>query len=627
MDQDATREQRAAAIHGSAAFQHVRSALCLNGVEDVAASAIIVPLLQKSTRGAPGARLSADEAAHLLSSPYLPDTTFSVVDIETTGGRPPQHRVTELAALKVRGGEVVDSYEALVNPRRNIPWSVVRLTGITEDMVADKPDLMEALPGFLDFIGGGVFVAHCANFDFHFLKYYAEEYLERDFSPEVLCTFKLASQLLPEQKRFNLGELGAALGLADWEEGRHRALGDARATADILVRLTRMCQLLGLDSLASLLALQESARTPPPPMAKGMRLSPAKIDALPSARGVYSLYDGEQRLVFAGKANDVRRAVRDMFYPKNRAASRFARKLKEVCRVESRSLRSELSMHVEAFRAMRKSRLMNGNFAVAGAGFLRLAPTGARPGVSLVFRLAPDGARYYGPFRKKAQLADLLGAICVVFPLPGEMPEGYQDAGRRGGVSGGRQLPQLPNAECAQLLRILGSILEGCSQKDGGEDAFPLLRKAWRGSGPSEGKLRRHLARLHHLVRTYALSGPSVERRRLIIVEPEETRERRCCYFIRNGLLAGELSFVRRDPPVRALEAKIKEIFVEEDFRGPEANPESMEEAAVFASWMRRELMDGFTLNLMGRVSAARVMEAFLQALRDPQAAGKTITL
>ena len=268
MAQETTQEKRVA-IQESAAFQYVRNALNLKEIDDSAAFGLLTPLFEKMASNGSNGLMSEEETARLLSGPYLPDTTFAVVDIETTGGRPPQHRITELAAVKVRAGEVVDSRDVLVNPGREIPWNVVRLTGITDAMVADKPGLMEALPGFLDFIDGCVFVAHCANFDLHFLQYYAQEFLERDFSPPVLCTFELANRLLPGQKRFNLGELSTVLGLLDSEEVRHRALSDAEATAQIFIRFTQMCRLLGLDSLESLLEFQQPDEGVLPPMAEG----------------------------------------------------------------------------------------------------------------------------------------------------------------------------------------------------------------------------------------------------------------------------------------------------------------------------------------------------------------------
>lgn len=624
MDQEATRE-REEAIQESAAFSAVRDALGLEAAPDSAARGVIASLLQRGA-GNGGGPLGAEEASRLLSRPPLPEPTFAVVDIETTGGRPPQHRITELAALKVRAGRVVDSRAVLVNPGREIPWNVARLTGITDAMVADKPELMDALPGFLDFIKGCAFVAHCANFDFGFLRYYAEEFLERDFSPPVLCTFELANRLLPDQKRFNLGELSAALGLPEGGEGRHRALGDARATAEIFIRFTRMCRLLGLESLESLLAFQTPPEAAPPPMAKGVRLPPSEIESLPRARGVYRLYDGKENIVFAGKANDLRRAVRDLLRPRSRAAGRFALRLKDARRVEAKALRSELAMNLEALRATRKARLKNGGGSVAGAGFLRLSSDGERPGASVAAGLLRDGARYYGPFRKKAQLADLLEAVCAAFPLPGEIPAEYRGAEERGAFPRGRRKPpRLAGSEYAEALGVLADILEGRVRKGDEKGALSLLRRVWKEEAPPAGRLKRRLGRLHHLARTYALSGPSVERRRLIIVEPGETRERRHCYFIRDGLLAHELSFEKGAPPVRPLEEKIDAIFRDAGFGSRRASAEELEEAAVFAAWMRRELMDGFTLNLAGRPPTERVMGALLRALGDPRAAGTTI--
>ena len=312
--------------------------------------------------------------------------------------------------------------------------------------------------------------------------------------------------------------------------------------------------------------------------------------------------------------------------PRTAPRGRFALRLKGVRRVEAKSLRSELAMNVEAFRAMRKASLINGNLSVAGGGFLRLSAGGARPGVSFVSRLARDGACYYGPFRKKAQLADLLEAICAAFPLSREAPEGNRDAKKRDGFRGGKRPPRLPDSEYPELFEALRGILEGRLPK-GDEGMFSLLKKAWGEEGPSPGKLRRHIARLHHLVKMYALSGPSIERRKLIIVEPGQTREERYCYFIKDGLLAYEISFERGAPPVRALEEKINEIFLSEDFEQAKASPEDFDEAAVFAGWMRRELMDGFMLNIEGPAPPTRVMEALLGALDDPRAAGTTITL
>ena len=294
--------------------------LTTDGLSERHSRAILEPLLEASPLASRDEEGCWEISESLLTGCFLPNVTFAVVDIETTGGRPPQHRITELAAVKVRGGKLDGEFAALVNPGREIPWSVVRLTGISDAMVADSPDLMEVMPGFLDFISGCVFVAHCANFDLHFVRYYAGEFLEREFASPVLCTFKLAHQLLPQAERYNLGELAVYLGLPDGGEDRHRALGDARVTAEILLRQLRMLQILGVETLEEALAHQEAPQKEVPPLAEGVSIDPAELEVLPADRGVFRLLDEKSRTVYAGRAPDIQRAVRDLFYHRNRSA-------------------------------------------------------------------------------------------------------------------------------------------------------------------------------------------------------------------------------------------------------------------------------------------------------------------
>ncbi len=601
-----------------------RKLLGAEGLSEAPSRAILEPLLeanpQVSRDGADVWILPED----CLRSRFLADVTFAVVDIETTGGRPPQHRITELAAVRVRGGRVVEEFDALVNPGREIPWSVVRLTGITDAMVAGRPGISEVLPGFLDFISGSAFVAHCASFDFHFIRYFARELLGRELAPPILCTFKLAQRLLPEAGRYNLGELGAYLGLAEGAQERHRALGDARATARILLRLLRMLQLLGLETLDQVLAHQEPLPKEPPPLAEGLSIDPAVVEDLPAERGVFRLVDGRDRTVYAGRAADIRRAVRDLFYPRSRSGARFAQRLHAVEKVEARTLESELGMSIRAARLARDSRLMNGASPGAGAGFLKIGLASKFPRVYASHRLVADGSAYYGPFRRQVHLQDLIGAIHSVFPL-----RRLARSGKDGAEEGERPAgpPPLLSPELyAQLIEGLQRMLEGRLGQEEEGDLLALLGQAWSGSGPSSARLRRQTGRLRRLIQSHGLSGPSVERRDLIIVEPGETRQHRVCYFVRRGLLAGEMEFARSAPPVEALAARIREVFFAGGEDSAEPGKESMEEAAIIAAWLRRELMEGFIVEISPAAGAEEVLQALLTALRDPEAAGTTVS-
>ncbi len=611
-------------------------------ISEEASRAILEPFLQSNPNFVQDEKGRWKAVEPLMRSRFLPNVTFSVVDIETTGGRPPQHRITELAAVKIKDGKVIDEYQLLVNPGREIPWSVVRLTGITDAMVAEQPDLIDVLPGFLEFIDGTVFVAHCANFDFHFIRYFASEYLNQEISPDVLCTFKLAQKLLPKAGRYNLGELSSFLSIPDDENDRHRALGDAKTTAQILIRFLRMLQVLGLETLQDVIDSQDVSSKEMPPFADGVSLDPATLNDLPIERGVFRLLNAKNETVFSGRATDIQKAVRDLFYPKNRSASKFAQKLRPVRKIEAHTLESELGMSLQAARLRRESIGMNGTMPAGGAGFLKISLASKYPRGYAVTHLAMDGGAYYGPFRKQSQLRDLVGAIHAVFPLRRVVRSGKEsppkgkdlhpdDSKKKDPASKevraeSPAVPDIPEALYGQLIERLQRMLEGRMRRTSEDSLVALVQEAWGKKGPSSAQLRRNLKRLRHLVQTHSLSSPSVERRNLLIVEPGENMSRRVCYFVRGGLLVDEMEFGKTSPPVEELAARIQAVFFGEVTTHVEPSKESLEEAAIIAAWLRRELMDGFVMGISSEKDIEEVLQSLLRALGDPRAAGTKIS-
>ena len=165
-------------------------------------------------------------------------TTYAVVDVETTGGPfHSGHRITEVAVVVVRDGAIHDVYETLVNPERSIPPYISALTHITWDMVRDKPTFGEIRDDLLAALHRKVFVAHNVAFDWKFVS--AE--LARSGSPPLaarrLCTVKLARRVLPQLRRRNLDSVSRYYGVRN--KARHRAGGDAVATAECLIYMLR----------------------------------------------------------------------------------------------------------------------------------------------------------------------------------------------------------------------------------------------------------------------------------------------------------------------------------------------------------------------------------------------------
>lgn len=160
-----------------------------------------------------------------------PEQIYVVVDVETTGGRAARHRVTEIGAVKVQNGRIIDRWQSLINPQQSIPGSIIRLTGITNAMVAGAPIFAEIADDFQEFMGEAIFVAHNVRFDYGFIS---EEFrrLDRRFRHPQLCTCASMRALYPGHKSYSLGKLCQTFNIA--LESHHRALCDAEAAAELL---------------------------------------------------------------------------------------------------------------------------------------------------------------------------------------------------------------------------------------------------------------------------------------------------------------------------------------------------------------------------------------------------------
>ncbi len=161
-----------------------------------------------------------------------PEQLYVVVDVETTGGRGEHHRVTEIGAVKMQNGRIIDRFATLLNPQRSIPAGITRLTGISADMVADAPYFADIADEFSEFMGDAIFVAHNVDFDYRFL---AQEYrrLGRPFRYAKLCTCASMRRLYPGQRSYSLAALCQAHDIP--LRNHHRALCDAEAAAELLL--------------------------------------------------------------------------------------------------------------------------------------------------------------------------------------------------------------------------------------------------------------------------------------------------------------------------------------------------------------------------------------------------------
>jgi DNA polymerase-3 subunit epsilon len=232
-----------------------REVMALSRIDEVVAERLVGTLLGDDSafeRTGDGRwRLAPSSSAAAARS--IREIPFVVVDVETTGGRPPGDRVIEIGAVRVRGGRLEGEWSSLVDPGRGIPSFVSRLTGIANSAVAGAPRFERVADEFLEFLGGAAFVAHNARFDWRFVN--AELLRARGgrLTNARLCTVRLARRLLPHVKRRNLDALAWLFGIEI--QGRHRALPDARGTARLLLELLDVAEASGVADERDLAAL------------------------------------------------------------------------------------------------------------------------------------------------------------------------------------------------------------------------------------------------------------------------------------------------------------------------------------------------------------------------------------
>ena len=349
-------------------------------------------------------QLSLDD----LGTP-LSQVTFCVIDLETTGGSAESCGITEIGAVKLRGGECLGTFQTLVNPGCAIPPEITVLTGITHSMVMPAPRIEAVLPSLLEFIGDAVIVGHNVRFDLSFVQ----AALERDQRPKLtnraVDTVSLARRLVRnEVPNCKLGTLAEHLRLD--HKPSHRALDDALATGDLLHLLIERAGGLGVTGLDDLLSLPTMAGHA---SAQKLRLT----DSLPRTPGVYLFRNARGDVLYIGKATNLRARVRSYFSGDDRR--KIGSLLRETTQIDHVVHPHPLSAAVHEIRLIHQ--YMPGyNRQLKDWGryvYVKLTLAEAFPRLSIVKEARDDGALYLGPLSSRSSAQRVIDAIHTSVPL------------------------------------------------------------------------------------------------------------------------------------------------------------------------------------------------------------------
>jgi DNA polymerase-3 subunit epsilon len=229
------------------------------------------------------------------------DRMYAIVDIETTGGYAANNAITEVAIVLHDGNREVKRYETLVRPNIPIPRYVQALTGINDEMVADAPSFEEIAPTVYEWLKDAVFIAHNVNFDYSFLH---SQLKECGFSLDSrkLCTVRLSRKVFPGAPSYSLGKICQFLDIPI--PNRHRAGGDAYAT---VLLFERILQAGGLEVIRGMLKGRNKEQYLP------VNLPAEQLDRLPQTPGVYYFHDQKGKVIYVGKAKNLRHRVSSHF--------------------------------------------------------------------------------------------------------------------------------------------------------------------------------------------------------------------------------------------------------------------------------------------------------------------------
>ncbi|MGD8216005.1 DEDD exonuclease domain-containing protein [Aestuariimicrobium sp. Y1814] len=366
----------------------------------------------------PAAYRAVQPSLEDLGTP-LPDVTFVVVDLETTGGSA-DDTITEIGAVKVRGGQVLGEFQTLVNPGTPIPALIAVLTGITNQMVATAPRLGAVLPSFLEFAAGSVLVAHNAGFDTGFLKRACQQQDREWPGFPVVDTVALARQVLLRDEVPNVKLATLARYFRAGTTPDHRALSDARATVDVLHGLLERVGNLGVATLEDLNDLTH--RVSPQRRAKRVW-----ADQVPEKPGIYwfhaDLPDPDdpsttrREVLYVGKSVNLRRRVRTYFTATEKRA-RMEEMVRVATGVDHLVCATPLEAEVRELRMIaahspRYNRRSRRQDKVAWVKLTREA----FPRLSITGRVLEDGADYWGPFTGRKQAEEGVLALHDGFPI------------------------------------------------------------------------------------------------------------------------------------------------------------------------------------------------------------------
>lgn len=341
-------------------------------------------------------------------------TEFCVLDFETTGTSSKRDKVIELGMVKVRNSKIIDTYQSFFDPERPIPYFITNLTGISNNDVEQAPTFRDEIDRIITFIGNATLVAHNMRFDYSFLRSEFEFARENLIENKTLCTLILARKLFPELKSKSLGNMVKHFRIRHRDV--HRALGDATATAKILIKMIKKCRDdHDIESINDLLTFQSPIRDSKIKVIKKSLENDVKnITANP---GVYIFKNRKNEIVYIGKAKSLRTRVRNYFLMNAaRKAKKIVHKSSRLEKIETNSELTALVLEAELVKKFNPP--MNSQLKKFSQNyFIHMNNEHNYPIPKVTSKFDFDGTDYFGPYSQGEVARSIVDIVDRTFSL------------------------------------------------------------------------------------------------------------------------------------------------------------------------------------------------------------------
>ncbi|HET6402460.1 MAG TPA: DEDD exonuclease domain-containing protein [Candidatus Kapabacteria bacterium] len=351
----------------------------------------------------------------------LGDASFIVVDVETTGLSAANHRITEIALVRLEAGAITGSFQTLVNPEQHISSFITQHTGITNAMVFGKPrfgDVATEIKSFFAKTASPVLGGHNVKFDHGFLvQSFAREGHTFELASGPICTCRLARRLLPQLRSKSLKSVQDYFGIKNPRQ--HRALGDAEATANILARFIELASEMEIETLEDFLRLQYAKPNYARRKTKREGSLREKVKAFPERPGVYTMTSADGTVLYVGKAKNLHNRIASYFSQSNTEGTKLTKMMRAVRDITYEETGSELSALLLESRKIKEHRPRFNTLDrwYKPQSFMRLDVQTDFPELTFIREPVPDGAEYYGPFQSREAAEALMEILNRAFKL------------------------------------------------------------------------------------------------------------------------------------------------------------------------------------------------------------------